>query len=316
LTLAAFVTIGVVFWYLDWTRQLAISYPPYQLMSSGIWVWADGLAKWISKGYFISGALTNISGWLWTAPVIGLAGFGLLFAPMSTWRDRGGSLDQLSTNEMRRAPWLFHWWLLGCLLYYAAGARDFSDYPWYFHIFSPVVAALAGHGLVLIWWLGAQNSRAAIARVGLILLITFGIGQNALRQMYEPQHAAQGYQLGLALQDISRPDDLVITLANDPRNPIALYYSQRRGWVFPPAEIDREWNWLPDDDNVSIQLFEQLRAQGADWLAIVNNREDFWVEHRDLYNYLKDKCEFKIKTADYVIYRILPADEAAKISKK
>ena len=318
LSLGLFSVTGVVFWYLDWTRQLATSYPPYQLMSTGTWVWADGLTKWLSRGYFISSALTNISSWLWTAPVIELVGLGLLSAPIGVWRGRSAAPAEPSNDEIRKAPWLFHWWLLGCVLYYLAGARDMSDYPWYFHIFSPAIAALAGQGLVLIWRLGTRNSRgrSALVLVGLTLVLIVGLGQRALQPMYDPPYAAQGYRLGLALHEITRPDDLIITLANDPRNPIALYYSQRRGWVFPPAEVDREWNWLPTDDDLSIQLFEQLRAKGAGWLGIVNDREDFWVEHPGLYNSLIKTIEFKAKTADYVIYRILTPDEVAIRSKK
>jgi hypothetical protein len=243
---------------------------------------------------------------------------GLVFAPLGAWQARSRAPTQPSNDELRKAPWLFHWWLLGCVLYYLVGARDINDYPWYFQIFNPAIAALAGQGLVLIWRLGLRNSRArsALVLVGLTLVIIVGLGQGALQPMYYPPDAAQGYRLGLALHDISRPDDLIITLANDPRNPIALYYSKHRGWVFPPAEIDREWNWLAKDDALSIRQFEQLRAQGARWLGIVNDREDFWVEHRDLYNSLKKTIEFKVKTADYVIYRILTPEEVANVTKK
>ena len=33
-------------------------------------------------------------------------------------------------------------------------------------------------------------------------------------------------------------------------------------------------------------------------------KKDFWVDHPKLVEYINRTCEFKIKTDDYVIYRI------------
>jgi 4-amino-4-deoxy-L-arabinose transferase-like glycosyltransferase len=318
LTLAALGTLGVVFWYLDWTRRLATAYPPYEPIHYGTWVWLDGLAKWWDRGYFVSSTLATMHDWLWTGPVMGLAALGLLFSPRAAPTRRAAQQMQSPVDDARRAPWLFHWWLVGCAVYYIIGARELNDKPWSFHLFNPPLAALAGHGLVMIWSFGTQHRQGqhALVRVGVVLLVLLGIGQVALQAMYDPEHAAKSYQLGLGLREMTQPGDLVVTLASDPRDPTAIYYSQRRGWIFPPADVERGGNALPKDDRESIRLLDELRAQGARWLGITNDREDFWVEHDELVSYVKKTCEFVVKTDAYVIYRIRSPAEVAHRSEE
>jgi hypothetical protein len=313
LTIAALCMAAPALAYAAWSRQLTISHPPYHFLSPEIWVWDDSFAKWWGKGYFISDAFEIMYSWLWTAPVMGLLALGLLFGPSAARPGRARQGQQPADEGVRKAPWLFHWWLAGCGLLFAVGARGLTENPWNYHLFNPAVAALAGHALILIWSLRAPNSpaRAALVRVAIILLIAFGVGQAALQGLYAPEHANQGYQMGLALREMTQPRELVVTLANDPRDPIALYYGQRHGWLFPPTDVIRGSNDLPEDDDDAIQMLDDLRARGAMWLAIVNDREDFWVEHPALLKYVKQTCEFKVKTDDYVVYRIKTQAELA-----
>ena len=52
----------------------------------------------------------------------------------------------------------------------------------------------------------------------------------------------------------------------------------------------------------------------AGWFGVVNERKkDFWVDHPKLVEYINRTCEFKIKTDDYVIYRIRNPEEVAKL---
>src|SRR5262245_13150107 len=185
-----------------------------------------------------------------------LAAIGLLFWPLAARSVQSAQTSSSSPVEPRRAPWLFHWWLLGCILFYLIGARELVENPWNFHVFNPPVAALAGHALVLIWSFGHSKVRnlATAVRLGVILLIVVVVGQGVLNTMYKPEHATQSYRMGLALHEMTQPGDLVVTLANDIGDPVAIYYSQRRGWVFPPADTDRAWNELPASDDESILL--------------------------------------------------------------
>ncbi|MBK9715799.1 MAG: glycosyltransferase family 39 protein [Kouleothrix sp.] len=319
LTLAAFCALAPVIYYYNWARELALTYPPYHFAGSGNWVWVDGFVKWWNQGYFVSRSMTNFYYWLWTGPIMGLAALGLLFRPAAARSNLAAAYNDPSSEKSDKAPWLFHWWLVGCVLFYIIGARELNENPWNFHLFNIPIAVLAGHGLVLLWLWGSQSSsaRSALLRVGLVVLLLTGVCLNVLPTLYKPDHATQSYRMGLALREMTQPNDLVVTLANDIGDPVAIYYSQRRGWVFPPADIDRAWNELPEDDAEAIQLFDQLRAQGANWFGVVNERKkDFWVDHPELVDYIKRTCEFKVKTDDYVIYRIMTPDEVAKLPKK
>jgi hypothetical protein len=313
---AAILTLAPVIAYYLWARHLARSYPPYHFAGSGNWIWVDGLGKWWDQGYFLSRSFTNFYYWLLTWPIMGLAAIGLLFGSLAARSIQPAQTSSSMPVEPRRAPWLFHWWLFGCIMFYLIGARELVENPWNFHLFNPPIAVLAGHALVLIWSFGHSKvwNWAAAGRLGVILLIVVVVGQGVLKTMYKPEHATQSYRMGLALHEMTQPGDLVVTLANDIGDPVAIYYSQRRGWVFPPADIDRAWNELPANDDESILLFDQLRTQGAGWFGIVNERKkDFWVDHPKLVEYIKRTSEFKIKTDDYVIYRIRNPEEVAKL---
>ncbi|PSO83906.1 MAG: glycosyl transferase, partial [Cyanobacteria bacterium QS_5_48_63] len=77
-------------------------------------------------------------------------------------------------------------------------------------------------------------------------------------------------------------------MASELGDPNAIYYSQRRGWVFPPASNDIDWSHLPENDSESIRMFESLRLKGADWLGIANEqKKDFRSEHPNLAEHIQ-----------------------------
>ena len=304
LTGAAVVMLAPVVAYYFWARHLALTYPPHHFAGSGNWLWVDGVAEWWRANYFLADARVNFEYWLWTPAVMALAVLGLLFrAPggRRTMPDDGDAVDR------RGAPWFFHCWLAGCVFYYAIGARELVENPWNFHIFNPAVAAFAGRALILIGSFGrtAATARAGLARIAVVLAIVVVAGQGVLKTMYKPEHADQTFRLGLALRERTQPRDLVVTVANDLGDPVGIYYSRRRGWVFPPASEDIAWNELPARDEDSIRMLEQLRARGADWLGVVTEPEhDFWSGHPALLAHIRRTLVFSAKSADWVIYRI------------
>ncbi|MGE3907872.1 MAG: glycosyltransferase family 39 protein [Chloroflexota bacterium] len=303
ITLALGVLVPVALYYL-WVRELARLYPPYHFAGSGNWVWVEGVQVWWERGYYLDSLRNNLVYWLWTWPVLGLLAFGLLFLPP-------GHADA-SAETRPRARWFFHVWLAGCILYVVVGARELSENVWNFHIFNPVAAALAGHGLVLVASLGARSVRtpAALARAGLVLLVILVFGQQALVTMYKPSHAQAGYEMGLRLRELSAPDDLVVTMASDLGDPVAIYYSRRRGWIFPPADPDRWWNRLPEDDLQSIQMFEELRTSGARWLAFARKFDkETWAGHELLLAHFRKTGDFVEMGPNWVIYRIRSPEE-------
>jgi hypothetical protein len=124
-------------------------------------------------------------------------------------------------------------------------------------------------------------------------------------------------QLGIALEAVSEPDDLVLTIANSIGDPVGIYYSRRRGWVYPPAWPGTDWGSLPEDDGISVQLFEELRAQGAEWFGIVDYQYDhLWADHPLLAAHIASASEVRMKTEEYVILRILRPDELALEDRK
>ena len=158
---------------------------------------------------------------------------------------------------------------------YLIGARELVFNPWNFHIIDPAAAALSSYAIITI-----SSSIAKILRPSGGMLVKKGIiaasliliavsGTIRLKRVYYPG-AEHDYELGLALRQVSQPHDLVVTMATVLGNPIVIYYSQRRGWLFPPPSPSREnFIELPEDDRESIQMFEELRAGGAVWLGIV-----------------------------------------------
>jgi hypothetical protein len=144
--------------------------------------------------------------------------------------------------------------------------------------------------------------------IAVILLLIGGVGSKNLKPKYYP-HAEDAYKLGLALNQITQPNDLVVTIAQDIGDPVAIYYSQRRGWVFPPVT-----NWSPllntwwdgiKNDREAIQLLEELREQGAGWLGIVKDKKDkIWKENPKLVEYIARTFELYQESPDWIIYRI------------
>jgi len=312
----AALALGPVIAYYLWARHLALSYPPYHFAGDGNWLWQDGLRSWLDQGYFLPRLRERFVDWLWTMPVIVLVSLGLVVPPDVARHAAGESTESASAGRGARAPWLFHLWIVACAMYYVIGAKELVTNPWNFHIVNPAAAALAANAIAAIARLGPTSLRrpGAIIVAAAALLVIGVSGQLGLQYMYTG-YARESYSLGLALRDMTQPDDLVVTMANDFGDPVAIYYSRRRGWVFPPAEQGHAWDRLPDDDAATIRMLEELRAQGAKWLGIVDERKkDFWLSHPKLVEHVKRTCEFKIKADQYVIYRILTPGEVAQLS--
>lgn len=321
---AVLMLVPLVLYYL-WARHLALTYPPYHFAGAGNWVWDDGLQRWLSKNYFLPQLYWNFNTWLWTKPVIALFCVGLILKPPGT--DLIHKHENLSIDKSGKAPWLFHWWMLAGVIYYLIGAKELVSNSWNFHILNPAAAALVGHAILVIASLTSKFVRsvsahavqlpAFLATVAVLLLIIGGFGYKGLRQMYNPQkpwNATESYKMGLALRQISKPSDLVVTIANDIGSPVAIYYSQRRGWVFPPAFSELDWTELPGNDDDAIRLLEKLRASSADWLGIVNEHVDeLWKNYPNFVEYIERTCEFHSKSKDWIIYRIRTLEEVSKL---
>jgi hypothetical protein len=121
--------------------------------------------------------------------------------------------------------------------------------------------------------------------------------------------ATNGKLLGEALARVAKPDDLVVTIAPAVGDPVAIYYSRQRGWVFPPGGGDVEWSKFVEDDATAIAQLEDLRAQGADLFGVAKEAADnqdrqFMKHHAGVIGYL-DKAGTKLVDSDtLLVYRI------------
>ncbi|MEH1827677.1 MAG: glycosyltransferase family 39 protein [Nostoc sp.] len=311
---AGFALIPVVAYYL-WARYLSLTYPPYHFAGGGNWLWDHGLQEGLRQKYFLPALYWNYNRWIWTKPVIALVFIGLLLRPPQ--RHQYSWSAQNLDDDFPKAPWLFHWWMFAGVIYYLIGAKELVVNSWNFHIVNPAAAAIAGHTIFAIASLinRITRSHAAIVFIVAIFLIVGGVGQRNLRNMYNPLEprwdATQSYKLGLALHQISTAQDLVVTIPNDIGEPVAIYYSKRRGWVFPPAWPGVVW-WseIVIKDNEAIGLFQKLRAKGADWFGIVNeHKNELWEKNPKFIEYLERTCKLEQETSEFLIYRILSPEK-------
>ena len=318
LFIASVLTLVPVVAYYLWARHLSLTYPPYHFAGAGNWLWNDGLQAWLERSYFLPSLWWNLEGWLWGKPLMLLAIVG--FLNVGWQRVRRTHRQPLNMDAAQdtsvKAPWLFHWWMLAGIIYYLVGAEELVSNSWNFHIVNPALAALAGCGLIALSQIaGAVGQRfhmAGWARAAVISLCLFVIlrsGHRRLKAMYfppPPWDATQSYRMGLALRALSRPGDLVVTIPNDLGEPVAIYYSGRRGWVFPPPWPGVQWSnrWVESDARL-LELFAQLKARGANWFGVVADQQ---AELRRRYPrftaHLQKTCEIRQHDADYVIYAI------------
>ncbi len=313
ISLVAPIAIVPVIAYYLWSIHVAKTYPPYHLAGVGNFIWSNHRESWLSSWYFIPRACSLLTHWLWTWPGIILALIGLV---------ESFSVARLNVpgNEPRGAPWLFHWWLVGCVVLYAVAAYELVWNPWNFHVFNIVAAAFAGRALILIGripWLGKSPTMILLKiSIPLIALVCSSVG--ALQYFWRlPPRSVDDYELGKALFRISQPLDLVATIPSEMGDPRVIYYSHRHGWVFPDPR--RDWSMLPPDDDSSIQALEELRLQKTRWFAIARLPFDrhqppknFWKYHRKLIEHVESTCERAAIGSYGTIYRILTPEELAK----
>lgn len=305
------VLLPVAAYYL-WARHLSLSYPPYHFAGSGNWLWDVGIQEWIRNKYFLKTFYYFLEYWLWGIPGIVLVCIGLIFPPPNVKARQ----VRLRNQSLVTAPWLFHWWLAGCGFYYFIGAQELVRNPWNFHIFAPVAAIFAGRALILLSTMapvsaGAQHTWS-IPRLVVILGITSLCSFRLLKKELYASFAQKGYKLGLALDKVSKPGDLVVTIPEDIGDPVAIYYSKRRGWVFPPTTQNWAPTELPQQEEESIRLLEDLRRQGADWFGIVSpHLKEIQEKHPRLAQHINNTCTRQAETEDYIIYKMLTAEEIA-----
>jgi 4-amino-4-deoxy-L-arabinose transferase-like glycosyltransferase len=283
--------------YYCWAIYVGRHYPPYHIAGESNWIWSQKFTDILHRAYYLPQTARELALRLWTLPAVVFFLIGLFVRPP-------------------RHRWFFHFWLLGCVLLYLAGARELTMNPWNFHIFSVACSGLCGNAIAWIATSLMPSARGRLAPIAVAGFIIFISSMMTLRTLYDRPQGYANYRMGRALHDLSRDGDLVVTLAADIGDPIAIYYSGRRGWIYPPAhrqDIHPQYTMFPDDENVSIALFDDLLNQGAKWIGIViapmddhDPQWNFWQMQPRLVEHLHETCDVVEKKPGYVIYRVKP----------
>ncbi|GAB4376465.1 MAG: glycosyltransferase family 39 protein [Elainellaceae cyanobacterium] len=306
---ALIILLPVVTYYFFWAKHISLTYPPYHIAAKGNWLWDDGLKAWLDKKYFLPSMIKEHIRWLWTWPVLFLTIFGLLFPFFRKLHSFNSNNIQLINQISLQIPWLFHWWLLSGVVFYLVGAQELTHNAWNFHIITPAIASLTGFAIVMIVSITTRFFKPIIAgTLALVLfIIIFAAGQKGLVPMYYSR-SEHSYKLGMALQQVSQPGDTVITIANDIGDPVALYYSKRHGWIFPPAWAGVAWaNPTIEKDDEAVELFEDLRSQGADWFGIVNEQKQrLQQNNKKFFEYIQQTNQLYQEHVEWTIYRVPP----------
>jgi 4-amino-4-deoxy-L-arabinose transferase-like glycosyltransferase len=291
--------VGVVAAYYLWARHLSLSYPPYHFAGEANWLWNDGLRSWVQQRFFLPDLAYIFKNWTLGLPFIGLFIAGVVISAVSIRRRmRAGEITHYN------GPYLFHFWLAGCLVFYVMGAKELVWNFWNFHIWSPMIAAFCGATLVAARQRLARRPVLALT-VGLLLAAWIVVaGREVLRNTFTDEYYISDYRMGLRLRNLRQPDDLVIVLAREVGNPIAIFYSGGRGWVFPPAGKDA-WDRLPTTAAQSVATLEQLREQGADWFAIQRGQYQTIQQSYPLFaSYLTSRYAVRADEPDFVIFQL------------
>ena len=294
--LAMTVGLLVVALYCGWAIHLGRTYPPYHVAGRG-YLWDLGLGNFLANRFYVDDLRHIATTWFYGAPFIVLVALGLWLPPLPRHGDRA----------LAAVPYA---WLIAGVLAYLVAAREISSNPWNLHILSAPIAIFAGRGAVFAVSLGDKRS-AAILGLRSVALFIFVVATASfpLLDVMKSRPAQNALRLGERLRTISQPGDLVIAISPDVGDPVAIYYSRRHGWVFPPAGPNINWTVFVETDGEAIAELEQLRAGGAVWFGAVKNAKDEWgrnfiTHHAGVIGHLNATARLVDDNDAFVIYKL------------
>jgi Dolichyl-phosphate-mannose-protein mannosyltransferase len=291
--------------YYSWIIYLGRTYPPYHIAGQG-YIWSDGVTEFMSKLFYTRAALFQARTWLWGWPIMVLGAVAFCSPSVSGQGCAAGRPE----TETILAPWIFHVWLGGFALLYLITAREIVEQPWNFHIASPAIAALAGIGFVKVITLGRNNIEfSTLARAFALIVMILGSSIIGAKEVKRTFLATADYELGNALAKLAGPDELVVVSGGIAGNPVAIYYSRRRGWIFPLP--DYYFTVYMEDGEPAIAVIKDLSRRGARWFGIVKSAADlsdppqtFFQHHGGLLAYLASAHSLEADTSSYQIYKL------------
>ncbi|ARQ11102.1 PMT family glycosyltransferase protein [Rhizobium etli] len=298
--LSGLVSLAIVAAYYSWAIYLGRNYPPFHIAGSGGYIWDDGFWAYVKNRFYVKSAWNTWVWWFYGSPFLMLLAVGLWIPPRPA-----------EDPEQRRLSAIPYVWLAAATILYLAAAGEITANVWNFHIFHVPVAMFSGHGALLLATLSPRavlKPAVALRAICIVAVALAGSTLPLVRTMKKPI-AMKGKLLGEELARLAKPGDLVVATAPDVGDPIAVYYSRARGWVFPPGGGDADWSKFVADDATAIAQLEELRAQGADLFGVTKNATDhadlrFFEHHVGVIDYLDKTATKLVDSDDLLVYRI------------
>lgn len=192
----------------------------------------------------------------------------------------------------RRTGLIFLAWLVAIVLFAIGAGKGVSAHEWYLLHVIPVSAFLSAMSIRFI----AFKLRARSLRLVFIILLFLWFSYlsfAAVKGKYESWNFS-ARNMGLEIQQISAPTELIAVI--DGGDSTALYYSNRKGWHFPP--------FLGGDTGSkgSIRRLEAIRKEGARYLAI-GEYHKWWLETYEGFGRHLDANYKRVRdTPEYIIF--------------
>jgi 4-amino-4-deoxy-L-arabinose transferase-like glycosyltransferase len=304
LAVPALVMLGIVAAYYLWARYLSHTYPPYHFAGESNWVWDEGVNTWVQRGYFLRKTTYLFTHWMLGKPFVALFIAGIFTSVFYIYiKNRHRESSQ---NDVRfTAPYFFHFWLLGYLFFYSIGAKELSGNFWNFQIGNPMIAAFCSSTVLFVWKVLRQYKVVAVGFSLLLVVSIIRSDRKVLRNTFTDEYYKADYQMGLHLRGLRQPGDLVVVLSHAIGNPLPIFYSQGRGWVFPPVSNELPEH-LPPTDAACIAALEELHGKGADWFGV--NRKQYDTLETTYPKFLQHLSRYPVRasSADYVIFQLKP----------
>jgi hypothetical protein len=292
---ATAISAAMIGAYYAWAIYLGNTYPPFHVAGDG-WIWQHGIGIgefWRNK-FYIPSLLGLTHQWFTTPAFILLAVLGLL-TPIS--------------REVRYR-WFFHLAALGFLVVVLLAAQWVTNNPWNLHIANLTIAGFAGRGLAIAFARLSKQSRIPFVPMAVVALFFIWTSHYPVALIARP-YAEADMEMGLALKRLSAEGELVVTAGTEAGLPTAIYYSRRRGWVFPTPEMD-DTDWVrfgPGDTRVASEGLKDLIKRGARWFGIIKAGYDksepskmFVVEYAGLIAELRRDAPVAFENEKMVVF--------------
>ena len=188
-----------------------------------------------------------------------------------------GLLPPRRPTSLSSYKWLFHVWLFFLLLWYFSDAESVNAHTLILTYSGPIIAVFCGNGLCRATRFASalvKGSSRNVMLLGLLVVLCY-FSLFRTTWIYDDFHSEDRY-LGLQLRNLSERGDLIVSMGT---SPVALYYSGRDGWLFPPAELwsdPRSWK----RGDFDLETLDNLLNSGVEWIIVAPDNDYVELDRR------------------------------------